>query len=81
MILIYWWQVVLYTIFIFVGIAWIVESRIKKSQLTISDFLTSRDSQIRKTIINITDRIVDEVEFVENRVKELENGRDPKEID
>lgn len=81
MILIYWWQIVLYTLGIFLGVAWIVETRLKKSQLTISDFLTSRDSQIRKTIISITDRIVDEVEFVENRVKELEDGRNAKEVD
>lgn len=81
MILIYWWQIVLYTLGIFLGVAWIVETRLKKSQLTISDFLTSRDSQIRKTIISITDRIVDEVEFVENRVKELEDGRNTKEVD
>jgi len=79
MIVVYWWQIVLAVFLIMGGVALIVEFKINKSQLVVSEYLTHRDERMKKVVLNITDRIVDEMEVVDSRVRSLENGRSNQE--
>ena len=81
MIMVSFWQILIYTIAVFVGVYFIVERRFKQNNLVVSEFIMLQNDRTKTVLNKMIDDVFDSFEEVENRLIDLEvkNGRVNKE--
>lgn len=57
MILVSYWQIVIYTIAIMSGVYWIVERRIKQNNNVVSEYIQIKDDKLKKFMGGILENI------------------------
>lgn len=77
MIAVSYWQIIIYTLAVFVGVYIIVELRIKQNNDTVSAFIGLQNDKVKKILTKLVDETFDTFDKIENRFAELEekNGR------
>lgn len=81
MITVSYWQIVVYTIAVFVGVYFIVERRVKQNNDIVSEFIGIQNEKTKKILTKVIDDMFDGFEEMEERLINLEdlNGRTNKE--
>lgn len=76
MVIIYWWQLILAISVLFVGMYWIVESRVKRNNDIIAEYLSLKNRNIKHLVLGMASSLEKDIKAIEDRLGQVEDDRD-----
>ena len=76
MVIIYWWQLILAISVLFVGMYWIVESRVKRNNDLIAEYLSLKNRNIKHLVLGMASSLEKDIKAIEDRLGQVEDDRD-----
>ncbi len=76
MVIIYWWQLILAISVLFVGMYWIVESRVKRNNDIIAEYLSLKNRNIKHLVLGMASSLEKDIKEIEDRLGQVEDDRD-----
>lgn len=76
MVIIYWWQLILAISVLFVGTYWIVESRVKRNNDIIAEYLSLKNRNIKHLVLGMASSLEKDIKAIEDRLGQVEDDRD-----